>query len=36
MHPIILKAYANAVEADRQSRRRPRPEIRAAVRRVRA
>jgi len=36
MHPVILQAYANAVAADRRSRRRPQPEIRAAVRRVRA
>jgi hypothetical protein len=36
MHPIILQAYANAVDADRRSRRRPQPVIRASVRRVRA
>jgi hypothetical protein len=35
MHPVILQAYANAVAAERR-RRRPEPEIRAAVRRVRA
>ena len=32
MHPVILQAYANAVAADRRSRRRPQPVIRAAVR----
>jgi hypothetical protein len=36
MHPLILQAYANAVVVERRERRRPRPEIRAAVRRVRA
>jgi hypothetical protein len=36
MHPLILQAYANAVVAERRSRRRPEPVIRAAVRRVRA